>query len=63
MYKLLDFSKNTNSLMEAELLSNLVNIKDLTNTEKSESLKKAKAIVDKILSNNLVFNPRGAYVF
>lgn len=62
MYKILDLSKYENSLSKAILLSKLANIKDITKEEKEQLKKDAILIVNKILSNDLVFNPKWAFI-
>jgi hypothetical protein len=64
MYKLLDLSKNNNSLNleKVKLIAKLTRLKDIPKEEKDNLLKEAEKIVNKIISEELVFNPKGSYL-
>jgi len=57
MFKTLDLSK-LNNLSKADLISKISNISSLTNIEKDNLKKESQEITSKILSNELIFNPR-----
>jgi len=60
MYKLLDFSKINNSLNleKVKVIAKLINLEEISKTEKKLLEKEAKKIIDKIISEELVFNPK-----
>lgn len=62
MYKLLDLTKANDELDKAILLANLSLIKDLSEKEKTDLQDEAIKISQKLLSNDLVFNPRWAFL-
>jgi tRNA(Ser,Leu) C12 N-acetylase TAN1 len=64
MYKLLDFSKINNSLNleKVKVIAKLINIADISKSEKDELQKEAEKIVNKIINEELVFNPKGSYL-
>lgn len=61
MFKTLDLSK-LNNLSKADLISKVSNISSLTKIESDNLKKDALEIASKILSNELVFNPRWAFI-
>lgn len=61
MFKTLDLSK-LNNLSKADLISKISNISSLTNIEKDNLKKESQEITSKILSNELIFNPRWAFI-
>jgi len=65
MYKLLDFYKINNSLNleKVKLIAKLTRLKDIQKEEKDNLLKEAEKIVNKIISEELVFNPKGSYLW
>ncbi len=65
MWKLLEIDKtysNTVKLEKVKLISQLLKVQEINKDERSELEKEAKQIVDKIISEELVFNPRGAFI-
>jgi hypothetical protein len=60
MYKLIDFKTNNSSLKleKAKVIAKLLNIKAISSREKKVLELEAKQIIDKIISEELVFNPR-----
>ena len=64
MYKLLDFSKINNSLNleKVKVIAKLINLEEISKIEKKLLEKQAKKIIDKIISEELVFNPKWAFL-
>ncbi|MEA3387602.1 MAG: hypothetical protein U9Q66_04445 [Patescibacteria group bacterium] len=60
----MNFKNTYNSLQleKVKVIAKLLKIKQITATEKLALEKEAKAIVDKIIGEELVFNPKGAYL-
>ncbi len=66
MYKLLDqaeFKSVSVKLEHARLISNLLKINSISWSEKVDLKKIAKEIINEVLSNQLVFNPKWAYIW
>ena len=61
MYKLLDSSKSPN-LEKVKVIAKLINLKEITKVEKKLLLKQAEKIINKIISEELVFNPKWAFL-
>lgn len=61
MFKTLNISK-LNNLARADFISKISNIKSLLKFESDKLKKEATDIISKVLSNELVFNPRGAFI-
>lgn len=64
MYKLLDFTTNNNSLNleKVKVIAKLIKIKSISSWEIKLLEKESKNIIDKIISEELVFNPKGSYL-
>jgi Asp-tRNA(Asn)/Glu-tRNA(Gln) amidotransferase C subunit len=60
MYKLLDFKNNSNSLKleKVKAIAKLIKIKYISKEERSNLKKQAKKIIDKMINEELVFNPK-----
>ncbi|MDD5769828.1 MAG: MG2 domain-containing protein [Candidatus Gracilibacteria bacterium] len=61
MFKTLNIEKLDN-LTKADLISKISNISSLSKTESDKLKKESQDIISKVLSNELVFNPRGAFI-
>jgi hypothetical protein len=64
MYKLLDFKNNSNSLKleKVKAIAKLINLNSITSREKNILNIEANQIITKIISEELVFNPKGSYL-
>lgn len=64
MWKLIDDNSNVNSirLSKAKLLAKLLNVKWITTEEKTKLKQQSIDIVNKILTEELVFNPKWSYI-
>jgi hypothetical protein len=60
MWKLINLNNKNNSteLEKAKVIGKLLKVEQITNEEKEILEKQAKDIVDKILNEELVFNPK-----
>lgn len=65
MYKLLEIkSDDTSSILKKAIITaNLLNIKTLSAEDKTTLKNELKKDINKILNNELVYNPRGAYIW
>lgn len=65
MYKLLKIDENDVSwiLEDAFVVANLTKIKSLTTEEKGDINKKVNDNIQKVINNELVYNPRWAYIW
>lgn len=65
MWKLINLNNKNNSteLEKAKVIGKLLKVEQITNEEKEILEKQAKDIVDKILNEELVFNPKWAYLW
>lgn len=61
MFQTLDISK-MNNLARANLISKISNITSMVKMEREKLKKEATEIISKILSNELVFNPKWAFI-
>ena len=64
MYKLINFNNINNSIQieKVKVIAKLINLKQITKQEKIDLEKEAKKIIDNIISEELVFNPKWAYL-
>ena len=64
MFKLINFKNINNSinLEKVKVIAKLFNLKQITKIEKNNLKTEAKKIIDKIISEELVFNPKWAYL-
>ena len=64
MYKILNFTNINNAinLEKVKVIAKLIRLKQLSTLEKYNLKKEAKQIINNIISNELVFNPKWAYL-